>query len=360
MGLRGAYDWRSARTRSIHATRFVEAALVWRRRPAATPTFAPTDRRTRRHDMRTRPRCRRSPHRARRPARASGGARWGVVEAGARRGPFLNNGEEGRKFLHCRNSARNAGARDWTAGCAERFTGIVVKLAALRWARFAGRDPVVATLVPGPALSSQRNGVVCRRRGHSIMPRFLSSSLLALALVAPFELGRSQGPVVVLKPAAATVVVTKDIEYGRADSVILRMDVYRPAAGRGRVSPTLIFWNRATGADRSNSFYASWARAAASRGLVAVLPDLRNGNEPADFQSLMAHLTARGASVGVDHDAIAVYAASGNVSSAFPALEDPKQTGSRRQSSITGRHRSRIFVSTCPCSTYGRGSTVPG
>ena len=159
------------------------------------------------------------------------------------------------------------------------------------------------------------------------MPRFLSSSLLALALVAPFELGRSQGPVVVLKPAAATVVVTKDIEYGRADSVILRMDVYRPAAARGRVSPTLIFWNRATGADRSNSFYASWARAAASRGLVAVLPDLRNGNEPADFQSLMAHLTARGASVGVDHDAIAVYAASGNVSSALPTLEDPKQKG---------------------------------
>jgi dienelactone hydrolase len=129
-----------------------------------------------------------------------------------------------------------------------------------------------------------------------------------------------------LKPARAPVAVTKNVTYGQSGTVTLRMDVYRPSGAGTRVGPALIFFNRATGADRSQAFYEAWARAAASRGVVAVLPDLRDGTQAADFQALMTHLAARGAQVGVDPDAIAVYAGSGNVYTALPIVEDPKQT----------------------------------
>jgi dienelactone hydrolase len=129
-----------------------------------------------------------------------------------------------------------------------------------------------------------------------------------------------------LKPARAPVAVTKNVTYGQSGTVTLRMDVYRPSGVGARVGPALIFFNRATGADRSQAFYEAWARAAASRGVVAVLPDLRDGTQAADFQALMTHLAARGAQVGVDPDAVAVYAGSGNVYTALPIVEDPKQT----------------------------------
>jgi dienelactone hydrolase len=104
------------------------------------------------------------------------------------------------------------------------------------------------------------------------------------------------------------------------------MDVYRPADAGSRRLPALLFFNRATGAGRSNAFYAAWARVAASRGVVAVLPDIRGGTEAADFQRLLAHLAARGGDVGIDGNALAVFAGSGNVYVAFPFVEDPKQT----------------------------------
>jgi len=60
--------------------------------------------------------------------------------------------------------------------------------------------------------------------------------------------------------------------------------------------------------------------------VAVVVADLRDGKEVADFLLLLSYLTARGAQHGVDRDAIAVFAASGNVYSAFPSVEDPKQT----------------------------------
>ena len=128
-----------------------------------------------------------------------------------------------------------------------------------------------------------------------------------------------------LRPTSANVSVTKDVEYGKSDTVALRMDVYR-SAGSAATSPTLIFFNHATGADRRWFFYDAWARAAASRGLTAIVFDLRFGNEASDFQALMAYLTSRGAAVGVNKDAIAIYAGSGNVFTAFPLVEDPRLT----------------------------------
>jgi dienelactone hydrolase len=149
-------------------------------------------------------------------------------------------------------------------------------------------------------------------------------ALVLIAVAAP-RAGAQDFPFAI-RPPAAGVVVTKDVEYARADTMTLRMDVYRPADAGSRRLPTLVFFNRATGADRSGPFYTAWARVAASRGVVAVLPDVRGGREAADFQLLLGHLTTRGGDVGVDGNAFAVFAGSGNVFAAFPFVEDPKQT----------------------------------
>ena len=151
--------------------------------------------------------------------------------------------------------------------------------------------------------------------------------LVACAAVAmPFASARTQSQqVFALRPASPNVRITKDVEYGRSDTVALRMDVYR-SVGAPTTGPTLIFYNHATGADRRMFFYDAWARVAASRGLVAIVFDLRFGSERSDFGALMAYLTSRGATLGVDKDAIAVYAGSGNVFTALPLVEDPKLT----------------------------------
>jgi dienelactone hydrolase len=100
------------------------------------------------------------------------------------------------------------------------------------------------------------------------------------------------------------------------------MDVYRqpnPTVAR----PALIFFNSATGADRGNPFYAGWAQTAAFRGLVAIVPDLRAGSQADDYRALVRHLAEHAADYGIDPAALAVYAGSGNVSTAFPIVEDP-------------------------------------
>ena len=157
------------------------------------------------------------------------------------------------------------------------------------------------------------------------MTRSLTLLVAGAALAAPFASAHPQGQKFALQPASPNVTITKDVEYGRSDTVALRMDVYRSAGSSG-TGPTLILFNHATGTDRRRFFYDAWARAAASRGLVAVVFDLRFGSEASDFQALMAYLTSRGATVGVNKDAIAVYAGSGNVFTAFPLVEDPKLT----------------------------------
>jgi dienelactone hydrolase len=134
----------------------------------------------------------------------------------------------------------------------------------------------------------------------------------------------AQQPRYAFPPPASGITVVSDVEYATAGSTRLAMDVYKPASAAGTRSPALVFFNRATGADRSQGFYGAWARAAASKGIVAVLADLRAGSEAADFNLLISHLSQHGADHGID--AIAVYAGSGNVFTAFPVVEDPKQT----------------------------------
>ena len=136
----------------------------------------------------------------------------------------------------------------------------------------------------------------------------------------------AQQPRFVLSAPAGSFTVTNNVQYGTADTATLRMDVYRPVGASNR-SPALIFFNQAVGEQRASGFYVDWARAAASKGLVAIVPDLHgNDGSVRDFQQLINHLGERASSYGIDRDAIAVYAGSGNVYTAFPVVEDPKQT----------------------------------
>jgi dienelactone hydrolase len=162
--------------------------------------------------------------------------------------------------------------------------------------------------------------------------RLVRLALAGAALVAPAAAAAQRpqpapaAPAFALAPTASPVTVTRDVEYARTDTTVLRMDVFRPADGTAPL-PTLVFFNRAQGREaRGRDFYVAWARATASRGVVAVIPDLRDGREAADFALLVEHLLRQGRPLGVDTSAIAVYAASGNVSAALPALMDPART----------------------------------
>ncbi len=121
-------------------------------------------------------------------------------------------------------------------------------------------------------------------------------------------------------PPASAVEISKDRPYGD-----LQMDVYRPKTAKGPL-PALIFFNTASGAQRSNPFYKAWAEIAASRDLVAILPDLRGESFEKDFDALIAYLATDAASLGVDRERVALYAGSGNVSRALPIVQNPKQT----------------------------------
>jgi dienelactone hydrolase len=153
----------------------------------------------------------------------------------------------------------------------------------------------------------------------------IRSIAIATMLALPATSANAQGLQFLYPPPAAdTFTITQDVQYGALAETALKMDVLRPNGAAS--APVLIFFNRAVGADRRNPFYLGWAKTAASKGLVAILPDLRNGSEVADFRLLVLYLSQRAAALGIDAQAIAVYAGSGNVWTALPAIEDPKMS----------------------------------
>jgi dienelactone hydrolase len=105
----------------------------------------------------------------------------------------------------------------------------------------------------------------------------------------------------------------------------IRMDVYRPAGGSQH--PTLIFFNIATGEQRAHPFYVAWARLAASKGITAIVPDLGMETFVEDFVTLHEFIAkGRAEAHGVDRNAVALYAGSGNVFRALPIIQDPRTT----------------------------------
>ena len=151
--------------------------------------------------------------------------------------------------------------------------------------------------------------------------------VLALsAIPGTVSLGNAQEqPFYYPPPIAGSVTVTRGVQFGRSDTLALRMDVFRPKNASGRL-PVLIVFFSGIGAQRSNSFTEGWANAAASRGLVSVLADLRQDRAADDFRQLISYVYDNAATYGADRDAIAVYAGSGNVYSALPIVQDPAQT----------------------------------
>ncbi|MDQ3170829.1 MAG: tetratricopeptide repeat protein [Acidobacteriota bacterium] len=139
--------------------------------------------------------------------------------------------------------------------------------------------------------------------------------LLALSQAAP-ALPRFMYPA----PPPSAIDVTMNVPYGDG----LQMDVYRPRNAAGPL-PVFIFFNIATGAERSNFFYRPWAEIAASQGLIAVLPDLTFEQNAREFDALVAHIRTNAQSLGADPAAIAVFAGSGNVSRALPLLQAPSR-----------------------------------
>jgi dienelactone hydrolase len=144
-----------------------------------------------------------------------------------------------------------------------------------------------------------------------------------LTLVAAPVLAQETAPwdFAVPQPPADTFSVTRDVPFGGSGPEAPRMDVYRPRAGSAEGAPTLIIFNAA----RTHPFFTAWAQYAASRGLVAILPDVRRDAFEQDVDLLLDHLAAHGATVGVNREAIAVYAPSGIVSLALPVVQNPKR-----------------------------------
>jgi dienelactone hydrolase len=154
----------------------------------------------------------------------------------------------------------------------------------------------------------------------------IRSFAIASALCLSATVAGAQAPPRFLYPAPAadTFVATQDVQYGTSGETALKMDVFRPKSTAP--APALIFFNRAVGADRRHPFYLGWAQTTASKSVVAILPDLRPGSEAQDFTLLVPYLTQHANELGIDPNAIAVYAGSGNVSTAFPTVEDAKMS----------------------------------
>ena len=172
------------------------------------------------------------------------------------------------------------------------------------------------------------------------MSRFLVAvaAVLASGAVAAAQQRQFHYPA----PATSSYMVLADQAYGD-----LRMDVYRPRAASGP-APVLIFFNTVSGTDRGHPFYKAWAEIAAAKGLVAILPDLRVATLEQDFDALLAHLAANGASLGADRDRIAVYAGSGNVFRGLPLFVDARRTAVKAMVLYYGSADVKTFRSDLP------------
>ena len=146
-------------------------------------------------------------------------------------------------------------------------------------------------------------------------------------------------------PSLDSVRLTKGVAYARVDTTTLAMDVYRPKS-KSKSSPALIlyslYWPESNDrpAREVNDQALRWARIAAASGIVAIIPDLRavpgTGTAQApsraregELDSLLAHLSTHAPEYGIDAGRIALFAASGSVGSALPAVEEQRRSAIR-------------------------------
>jgi len=175
------------------------------------------------------------------------------------------------------------------------------------------------------------------------MSRAISVAFLTvLTGVALTDAGAQERPFHFPVPPLDAVRLTKAVAYTRVDTTTLAMDVYQPKHVPSS-APALVFygfyWPESN--DRPprevNDQAIRWARIVASRGIVAVIPDLRaepgtgTAQSPTrarkgELEQLLAHLNQHAGEYGIDARRITLFAASGSVAAALPAIVDPQRT----------------------------------
>jgi dienelactone hydrolase len=168
------------------------------------------------------------------------------------------------------------------------------------------------------------------------------ASLVLLTCLGVTYGGAQERPFHFPVPSLDAVHLTKAVAYTRVDTSTLAMDIYRPKNAPS-AAPALVFyglyWPESN--DRppreANDQALRWARIAASRGIVAIIPDLRaepgtgTSQRPTraregELERLLAHLTQHAGEYGIDRRRIALFAASGSVAAALPAITNPRRT----------------------------------
>jgi hypothetical protein len=153
------------------------------------------------------------------------------------------------------------------------------------------------------------------------MVRTLPLLLLASLVVA------QENRIVYPLPSPSDVSVSKNVVYGKWSGGELIMDVYLPAkiAGTARL-PVIVFLNTFGIPRREDEMYTGWAKIAAAHGFAAINQESHSGGIEQDFDLLLAYLAEHSADLRIDANQVAVHAVSGNVSLAFPIVENPKRT----------------------------------
>jgi hypothetical protein len=135
--------------------------------------------------------------------------------------------------------------------------------------------------------------------------------------------------VVLCLPAAAAVRVRRDVDFFESDTGSLTMDIYDPPDSKsGDTLPAVVFVNgfpdpgfrRVVGCRlKEMEQYVSWGRLTASFGLRAIT--YATGLKPAaDIGSLIQCIRRNAALLGIDKNAIGLWACSGNGPNALSVL----------------------------------------
>ncbi len=128
-------------------------------------------------------------------------------------------------------------------------------------------------------------------------------------------------------PSPSNFSLSKNVIYGKWSGGELLMDIYQPTkiAETARL-PVVIFLNTFGIPRREDEMYTGWAKIAAAHGFAAINADGHSGGIEQDFDLLLAYLADHAANLHIDANQVAVHAVSGNVSLAFPLVENPKRT----------------------------------
>src|SRR5262245_53264112 len=144
-------------------------------------------------------------------------------------------------------------------------------------------------------------------------------------------------------PDSTTYSVRRNVPYTTAGGSTL-LDWYRPrSAAPAERLPAIVFLNTIpTRSQRGHVVYKGWAAARTARGMVAILPDAA-ANFDDGLSALLDYLRAHAGEMGLDTGRIGVYAASGNVYRALPALANPRHRAIRAAALFYGTSDSILF-----------------